>query len=263
LAATAAQAGRVDQDELAVSGPEGRIDGIARGTGLVVYQDPFLAQQAVDQGGLARVGLAHEGEANRDGVLAGALAGGGGLGLAEHRHGRVEQLGHAPPMTGGNAEDLREAQGVALGQGGVAQGRIHLVDGDQDGLAGPAQKARHVFVHRGHALGGVEHQHEQIGLVHGAQGLRAHGGQDAQGLGIEPAGVDHAEARCAPGAYAVAPIAGDAGHVLDQGRPPPHQPVEERGLAHVGPADQREHGQTLALRRPLAAATVAHASSLP
>ncbi len=41
------------------------VDGIAGRARLVVHEHALFAKQSIDQRGLARVGLAHEGEANR------------------------------------------------------------------------------------------------------------------------------------------------------------------------------------------------------
>ena len=76
--------------------------------------------------------------------------------------------------------------------------RVDLVGGDEHRLAGAAQQPGHVLVDGGDALAGVDHEHQHVALVHRAQGLAAHGPQDALGRGIEAAGVDHAEARPRP-----------------------------------------------------------------
>ena len=72
---------------------------------------------------------------------------------------------------------------------------IDLVGGDEHRLAGAAQEPGDVLVDGGDALAGVDHEHQHVALLDRAQGLPAHGPQDALGRGIEAAGVDHAEAR--------------------------------------------------------------------
>src|SRR3989337_377014 len=55
------------------------------------------------------------------------------------------------------------------------------------------------------------------------------------GGGVEPAGVHHGRLPPAETDAAVETVSGDSGHVAHQRLAPPHQPVEQGGLAHVGP----------------------------
>ncbi len=266
----------VDQHVLAPAERERRVDRIARGAGRVVHQHALLAEQAVHQRRLADVGLAderqpHDVEANR-------LLGGLGLGLAVavavrrlSRIGvgvdvgvvvgiiavRAPARARAPnaltiassssPMPRPcEAEIGNTCSNPSAKISPTAASRragVDLVGGDEHRLARPAQHARDVLVDGGDALHRVDDEHDQVGLVDGAQGLRAHRLQDPVGRGIEPAGVDDAEVRTVPVALAVATVARHAGHVLDQRRAPADEPVEQRRLADVGAPDQRAQRQ--------------------
>ena len=59
-------------------------------------------------------------------------------------------------------------------------------------------------------------------------------------VGSQPTGVHHGEPAAPPQRVVRHPVPGHPGHVLDDRLPPPDQPVDQRGLADVGPAD---HGQ--------------------
>src|SRR3972149_3382603 len=60
------------------------------------------------------------------------------------------------------------------------------------------------------------------------------------GGGVEPAGVHHGRLPPAEADAAVETVAGDSGDIADQRLAPPHQSVEEGGLAHVGPPHDRD-----------------------
>ena len=95
----------------------------------------------------------------------------------------------------------------------------------------------------GHALARVDDEGHDVCLVQRAQRLLAHRRQDAGRERIEAARVDDAEARRAPLADAVTAIARDAGLVLDKCRLAADQAVEQRRLADVGSAQQRDQRQ--------------------
>ena len=56
-------------------------------------------------------------------------------------------------------------------------------------------------------------------------------------FGDDAAGIDNAHLAAVPLGFAVNPVAGDAGLVADDGAPRAHQPVEQRRLADIRPAD--------------------------
>jgi hypothetical protein len=224
-----------------------------------VDQHALLAEQAVDQRRLADVGLADEREPDRAAVGVAAGVGGGLAGgrrcarrLGQPRHQHVEQLADAAPVAGGHREHVDEAEPERLGGGGLGLGGVDLVRRDEHRLARAPQHLGDILVDGGDPLAGVQHEHHHVRFVQRAQRLLAHGAQDAGGRRVEASGVDDAEAHRTPVSDAVAAIARHARHVLDQGRPPTDEAVEQRRLADVGAADQRHQRQAVVMIRGLA-----------
>ena len=110
----------------------------------------------------------------------------------------VQEISDAASVRRRHAEHIAVTKGVAFCQRRIAQAGIDLVDRDQNRFTGAPQKLRDVLIADRHPLGRIEHQHEDGGFLHGAQGLRAHGGQNPFGVGVEAPSVDHAKARAAP-----------------------------------------------------------------
>jgi len=72
-------------------------------------------------------------------------------------------------------------------------------------------------------------------------GLRRHAVRQAVGRGLfEACRVDRRKGQIAEPRLAFAPIARDAGLVIDQRLPPADQPVEQGALADIRPADDRD-----------------------
>ena len=112
---------------------------------------------------------------------------------------------------------------------------------EAEGLVSPSAggKPREVLVDRGQPGAAVDHEHERVGLADRAQRLAVDARADhvVRGLGIEPAGVDHAHRGAEVIALAVAAIAGEVRGVVDERGPAADEPVEQRRLADVRPAD--------------------------
>ena len=70
------------------------------------------------------------------------------------------------------------------------------------------------------------------------------------GTGIDSRGIDQAEDAPAPIAQRVETIARNAGRVLDDRQPAADKPVEERALADVGTADDRNGSWVQARQLP-------------
>src|SRR5690606_17107823 len=75
-------------------------------------------------------------------------------------------------------------------------------------------------------------------LGDGHLGLAAHARFEAVVVGVLIAGgIDQREGQIADPPHALAPVAGDAGRVVDDGELLAHQPVEQRGFADVWPSN--------------------------
>ena len=74
-------------------------------------------------------------------------------------------------------------------------------------------------------------------------------GVEGVATGHPAAGVDQAELAGPPVGDDLLAVAGDAGHLLDDRLATTHDPVEQRRLAHVGAADDRDDREARAPRR--------------
>ena len=98
-----------------------------------------------------------------------------------------------------------------------------------------------MLVGRGSADVGVDDEEHSVGEIDGDLGLGSDGCVDASRVGLPAAGVDDREAAPVPLGLVVNPVAGHAGGVFDDGLATTDDAVDERGLAHVRPPDDRKH----------------------
>src|SRR4029079_12875820 len=84
----------------------------------------------------------------------------------------------------------------------------------------------------------VDHEEDGIGLFDGRFGLSTHTtGQTFRSGLLQSGGIDHGEGDVAKSAFPLAPVAGNAGLVVNKCKPAADQPVEEGRLADIGAAD--------------------------
>ena len=84
----------------------------------------------------------------------------------------------------------------------------------------------------------IDQEEDRIGRGDRGFGLRPHAAGQALGRRLlEAGGVDHREGEIAEPRLALAAVAGDARPVVDQREPLADQPVEQRRLADIRPAD--------------------------
>ncbi len=104
-----------------------------------------------------------------------------------------------------------------------------------------AQHLHDAFVGGGCAHGGVDDEQDGVREFHGHLGLLRHTGVDAAGIVFPPAGVHYREVAAVPVRRVHDAVAGDAGGVLDHCLAAAEDPVDQGGLAHVGPADDGQY----------------------
>jgi hypothetical protein len=93
----------------------------------------------------------------------------------------------------------------------------------------------------GDALARIDDQQHNIGEIERALGLRPHAsGERCRRRLFEPGGVDNAEFEVGDAAVAFTAVAGHPRRVVDQRRAPPDEPVEQRRLADIRPAEYRD-----------------------
>jgi hypothetical protein len=118
---------------------------------------------------------------------------------------------------------------------------VDLVGGQHDRLAGLAQDLDDGLVVVGDADGRVDDEQHGVRQRHRDLGLRTDGGRHPPRIGVPAAGVDDGESATGPVGVVGHSVAGHARHVLDHGLAAADDPVDERRLADVGPADHGEH----------------------
>ena len=230
----ATHAGGVDQpDVLAFVFPVDR-DGVAGDAGLGAGQHAVLADQAVDQGRLARVGAADNG--NTDWLV-------GFVDLFDEDvgrcgdHGRV-QVGHTLAVLGRDGDRLSEAQRIGLADAAAALAALGLVGQQDDGLVLFAQAFGENLVQRCHALPGVHHEQDQVAVLQRRLGLFAHPGFEAVvGDVLIARGVDQGQVHVADVAIRVPAVAGHTRPIVDQRETLADETIEECRLAHIRAAD--------------------------
>ena len=147
-------------------------------------------------------------------------------------------------MNGGNGDGIPQAQIVELIEVRVRNaGGVHLVDGQNDGLAAAQQHSRHLLICGGESRADIAEEDDDGGVLNGDLRLLAHEVQNlAVAPGLDAAGIDKGELPAAPVALAVDAVPGDAGGILHNGEALTGDLVKEHGLAHVGAAHDGNDG---------------------
>jgi hypothetical protein len=122
-------------------------------------------------------------------------------------------------------------------------GRVGLVHSDDRRLPAPPHLVEDPAVAGQQALARIAHEDDRIGLVDRGLGLAARELRELVAVAVEPPGVDHHEGTRPIAADAVVAVARDAGAIGDDRVTTPGQLVEQRRLADVRPADQRDDRQ--------------------
>ena len=221
-------------------------DRIARGAGLRAGQQALLAEQMVDQRGFPGIGAADDGDADRplrkllvrdDDVVVVEF-----FGLLDRlRHQRAQRIiefAQALAVLGRDLDGVAKPERVGFHRTDFAVLALGLVGYQHHRFVGAAGELGKGAVVRREADAGVDHEHQRVGEFDRGFGLLLHPcGQRALGALVEPCGIDDGEFEIAEPGRALAAVAGDAGLVVDQRKLLPDQPVEQRRLADIRPAD--------------------------
>ena len=123
----------------------------------------------------------------------------------------------------------------------VARGVVDLVRDQEDGLARGAEDGGDLLVPGGHARAGVGQEQDDVGLLDGLARLRRDRAHDRRPVGdVHASGIDEHEALAGPLALELLAVARHPGRLVDDRGAGLCQPVDERRLADVGEADDRD-----------------------
>ena len=157
---------------------------------------------------------------------------------------RLEQIGRALAMLGRERHGIAEAERVGLDDAALCPVLPSaLLASRMTGL--PERRTRSA---KGWSIGvrpsaGVDHEEDDIGLGDRGLGLGPHAAEERVLVGLfETGGVDDREAEMAERGIALAAIARHARPVVDQRELLADEPVEQRRLADIGPADDGDDG---------------------
>lgn len=235
-AAPPAQARGVDQPEPPAVHDDGGIDGVARRPSQRTHQRTLGPCQAVQQAGLAHVGLPHDGEA--DLVLVPGL-----FRLLRQQAGKqVQQVLQVALVEGADPHHVLEPQGEGVRDVHLVLEVVHLVDGDHDGLSAAAQQVRHALVGRGDPHVPVDDHQENVALRYGLVDMGLDSRAEGAFLAEDAPRVHDVKGFAAPLRRTVDAVPGNAGRVVDDGLPASDQAVEQGGLADVGTAYDGDEG---------------------
>src|SRR5207249_3828530 len=156
----------------------------------------------------------------------------------------VQQIVHAPAVLGGNGENVPDSQAMELrGQRHMLR-VIDLVYSKAQRLARGAQQMSEFFIERHDTRAAIHHKHEVHGLVDRHLGLAEYlVGHHLTVRGDDAARIDNVERLTLPLRRGIDPVTGHTRLIAHQGSPPAADPVEKRGLADVGPTENRDAGK--------------------
>ena len=245
----APHAGGVDDDDLAPVDLQRQVDRVARRAGDVGDDDAVGADEAVDERGLADVRAPDDGQA--DERLVDLL-----VVLGQQLDEAVEQVAGAQALRGGDRHRLAEAEPVRLDGERDVLDAVDLVRGDDDGHPRAAQQVGELVVAGPQAGLGVEDEQRDLRVGERGLGLVADRAGDRVGvLVVHAAGVDQREAPAVPLRGDLLAIARDPGALVDDRLARVRQAVDERGLADVRIADDRDLHRTACTRRAICSTT--------
>src|SRR5690606_22894039 len=230
----ATNAGGIDQREPAAVAFAWHDDAVARRAGLVRRHETLVADQPIDQGRLADVRSADDGDL-------GALDLGDLVGLArlERREHGFDQRIDALAVQRRDRERRAETEPEEVRARERRFHALRLVHGHRDPLAGAAQALGDPLVLGRDAVAMIDDEDHDVGLLERRVDLLLDERLEAA-AGAEAARVDHEVGTVTEACVAVAAIAGDAGVVRDERIAGARQAIEQRRLTDVRPADQRD-----------------------
>ena len=151
------------------------------------------------------------------------------------------EIVHPLAMLGRDRHRLAKAKAPGVDHPDLARAALGLVDAqDHPGALAP-QDIGEDLIRGGEAHASVDQEQRDIGHIDRTLGQSPHPALQAVVSNLfQAGGVDHGEPQIEQPGIALAQIPGNTGLVIDQSQLPANQPVEQRGLAHVGSSDDGE-----------------------
>ena len=150
----------------------------------------------------------------------------------------LDEIAQAFAVLGRDGDRLAQPQLVGVVEALGAGAPLALVGDEDDGPPGLAHDARERRIGGHHAVAGVEHEQHQVRTRDRRLALGAHArGDAARRRFLQPGRVDERDLVAGDLRLALATVARQARHVGDERGALGREPVEERRLADIGPAD--------------------------
>ncbi len=232
----ASQSGGIDEDVASPLDRELHVDRIARGARLLERHDALLTDQRVDECGLPGVGAAHDGDPDCAVGFA-ALLFNGEIGKCG-----FNQVVHPLPVLGGNRVRHAQPHFVEFERRERGLHALGLVDRDEHAPAEAPQLLSDRAVPRREALAGVGHEDDDVGFGDCGSRLLGHLDEYSARFRSQPAGIDREVRPLAQASHPIVAVSRQTRDIGDQCIPGAREPVEQRGLADIGPADDDESG---------------------
>jgi hypothetical protein len=240
LAALAAKARGVDEDELPVTAAEDCVYGVARRARLVGDDHALLAEQRIQQARLADVRSPEDRDADRRVRDCGPAA------TRQPGNDRVEQVAGAVAVSRRERKRIAESEPVELERERVLIGIVDLVSDQHHRLVRRAQDLGELLVAGCDAGSRVGQEEHEVGLGYGRLRLLGDRARNRVRAGdVDTTRVDQQEPLAVPLADKLLPVARDARRLVHDRRARLGQAVDERRLADVREADDRDGAEEL------------------
>ena len=235
LLATSTQARGIDENERRIAALQHRVDRVTRRSRNLGDDDPLAADEPVQERRLADVRTAEDRNPDR-------LGPDRDLGRAgQAPDDLVEQVAGAVAVEAGEGPGLPEPELVEHGRFAVAPRVVDLVREHDHGALLLAQDHRELLVTGRDSRPRVDDEQHKVGLIDRSECLLGDLVAERASIGlVHPTRVDETEPRARPLAEELLAIARDARGLVDDGRATLREPVDQRRLADVREADDRD-----------------------
>ena len=154
---------------------------------------------------------------------------------------RVVKFAEALAVLGGKGDRIAEAEAEGLVGAVAPRHALGLVGDDDDGLSDAPHGRGEMAVGRRDPGACVDDEEDRVAIEKGGLGLSAHAAHERLGIAfLEPRRVDDGEGEVHEPRLALAPVARDAGLIVDESELAPNQPIEQGRLADIRAADDRD-----------------------